>query len=140
MTESMSLEHGTTVPFWNRFAARVAVTLAWPLSRQSPHRLRRILHVIRRGATPATHGQALAARHAVVTVSTRCAGQGCLQRSLATALLCRLRGVWPTWCTGVRAAPFRAHAWVEVNGHPIGEPYPPGYYTPTLTIPPQPYV
>ncbi len=137
MTENMALEHAPAVPFWHRLAARVAVILAWPLSHQSPRRLRRVLYVIRRGATPATHGQALAARHAVVTVSTRCAGQACLQRSLATALLCRLRGVWPTWCTGVRTAPFRAHAWVEVNGHPIGEHHPRGYYTRTLTIPPQ---
>jgi hypothetical protein len=24
-----------------------------------------------------------------------------------------MRGVWPTWCTGVRTPPFSAHAWVE---------------------------
>jgi hypothetical protein len=60
----------------------------------------------------------------------------CLQRAIATALLCRLGGVWPTWCTGVRTAPFAAHAWIEVDGQPVGEPYPAGYHHPIITIPP----
>jgi hypothetical protein len=65
-----------------------------------------------------------------------CAGEGCLQRSLATALLCRLRGSWPTWCTGVRTMPFGAHAWVEADGVPVDEPDPPGHYRPVITVPP----
>ncbi|KOU36430.1 lasso peptide biosynthesis B2 protein [Streptomyces sp. WM6378] len=96
-------------------AARLIVTL-------KPHRIRRVLSMVRRGAAPATTSEALAAREAVVTLSARCAGEGCLQRSVATALLCRMRGVWPDWCTGVRTAPFRAHAWVEADGLPVGEP------------------
>jgi hypothetical protein len=48
----------------------------------------------------------------------------------------RIRGVWPTWCTGVRTAPFIAHAWVEADGHPVGEPQGPGYYRPLIVIPP----
>ncbi|QDQ16105.1 lasso peptide biosynthesis B2 protein [Streptomyces spectabilis] len=102
-------------------AARLIVVL-------KPHRVRRVLSALRRGAAPATAAQALAAREAVVAVSARCAGEGCLQRSVATALLCRMRGVWPDWCTGVRTAPFRAHAWVEVDGTPVGEPHRPGEY------------
>ncbi len=97
-----------------------------------------MLEFVRGGAAPATAAQALLARRAVVAVSLRCAGQGCLQRSIATALLCRLRGVWPTWCTGVRTDPFAAHAWVEVDGQPVGEPHPKGHYAPLLTIPPVP--
>ncbi|MCC3775084.1 lasso peptide biosynthesis B2 protein [Streptomyces sp. UNOB3_S3] len=104
-----------------------------------PGRIRRALLVIRRGAAPATAAQALAARQEVVAVSTRCAGEGCLQRSVATVLLCRMRGVWPDWCTGVRTAPFRAHAWVEVDGQPIGEPYGSAdYYRRMMTVPNQP--
>ncbi|MDF5752458.1 lasso peptide biosynthesis B2 protein [Spongiactinospora sp. TRM90649] len=59
-------------------------------------------------------------------------------RRWAPALLCRLHGAWPTWCTGVRTDPFRAHAWVQVDGRPIGEPFPPGYYQPTMIIPTRP--
>jgi hypothetical protein len=40
---------------------------------------------------------------------------------VATALLCRLGGGWPDWCTGIRTQPFRAHAWVEVDGAAVGE-------------------
>ncbi|WP_341867974.1 lasso peptide biosynthesis B2 protein [Amycolatopsis circi] len=59
-----------------------------------------------------------------------------LQRSIAAALLCRLRGSWPTWCTGVRTSPFAAHAWIEADGRAIGEPYPDGHYAPMLSVPP----
>ncbi|HEX2312937.1 MAG TPA: lasso peptide biosynthesis B2 protein, partial [Thermomonospora sp.] len=69
----------------------------------------------------ATEAEALAARQAVVTVSVRCAGQHCLPRSIASALLCRLYGRWPDWCTGIRLEPFRAHAWIAVDGRPVGE-------------------
>jgi hypothetical protein len=136
MTVPMTLEQAPTVPIRSRLAARMAVTAAWMLCRRPPHRLRRMLCAVRYGAVPATHDEALAARRAVINVSTHCAGQGCLRRSVATALLCRMHGTWPTWCTGVRIQPFRAHAWVEAGGRPVGEPHPPGYFTPLLMVPP----
>ncbi|WP_116213528.1 lasso peptide biosynthesis B2 protein [Streptomyces olivoreticuli] len=117
-----------------RPAAFMAAATARLLVLLPPRRIRRILSFLRRGAAPATMAQALAARQAVVATSARCAGEGCLQRSVATALLCRLRGVWPDWCTGVRTAPFRAHAWVEAEGEPVGEPFPAGYYRPLMRV------
>ncbi|GLZ29266.1 hypothetical protein Lesp02_14560 [Lentzea sp. NBRC 105346] len=120
-----------------RVTPLAAVAVARGLARLRPKRLRLVLERVRAGARPATSVEALAARDAVVSVSLRCAGeQGCLQRSIATALLCRLRGTWPTWCTGVRTAPFSAHAWVEVGGAPVGEPFPAGYYRRLLAVPP----
>ncbi|MGK5532472.1 lasso peptide biosynthesis B2 protein [Streptomyces sp. URMC 129] len=136
MSTMNALERRGPLPWRRRLAARLAVAAARVLAALPPRRIRTALHAIRTGAAPATAAEARAARDAVVTVSVRCAGQGCLQRSLATALLCRLGGTWPTWCTGVRTAPFRAHAWVEAEGAPVGEREPPGYYTPTLTVPP----
>jgi hypothetical protein len=47
-----------------------------------------------------------------------------------------MQGEWPTWVTGVRMAPFRAHAWVEAEGRLVDEPYPAGYHVPTMTVPP----
>ncbi|MEU4805682.1 lasso peptide biosynthesis B2 protein [Actinosynnema sp. NPDC023587] len=117
----ITLESAGRVRWPLRVAALVAVGVARGLTRLSPWRLRRILEVVRRGARPATTGRALASRSAVVSVSTRCAGQQCLQRAVATALLCRMTGSWPDWRTGVRTEPFRAHAWVEVDGKPVGE-------------------
>jgi hypothetical protein len=125
-----------SLPLHRRPMPLLAVGVARLLARAKPARLRRVLEFARRGARPATADQALAARRAVVAVSLRCAGQGCLQRSIAAALLCRSRGVWPTWCTGVRTAPFEAHAWIEVAGEPVGEPSPAGYYRSLLSVPP----
>lgn len=136
MSAPLALEGRRTLRPRQRLAARLAVAAARPLAALPPRRIRTALRLLRTGAHPATAAQAQAARDAVVTVSTRCAGQHCLQRSLATALLCRMTGSWPTWRTGVRTAPFRAHAWVEADGRPVGEPHPAGYYTPTLTVGP----
>lgn len=121
-----------------RLLARLCVLAARPLARARPHRVRAVLCLLRRGATPASAEQAAAARRLVVTVSKRCAAaRGCLHRSLATAVLCRARGVWPTWCTGVRTQPFGAHAWVAVAGRPVGEPTHECGYSPILTVPPR---
>ncbi len=129
--------HPRTVPLRRRIPTRLAVGAARLLARQSPHQIRKVLTWLRRGAQPATFAQTKAARDAVVTVSLACAGrEGCLPRSLATILLCRLRGQWPTWRVGVRKlAPFGAHAWVEADGIPVGEDYPPDYFRTLFTVP-----
>lgn len=105
-----------------RIVALAAVGVARPLAALSPRRLRQVLHFVSRGTRPAGFEETLRARSATVTVSARCAGLGCLQRSVATTLICRLRNRWPDWCTGFRMDPFGAHAWVEVDGVPVGEP------------------
>lgn len=113
---------GDRLPLARRTEALIVVAVARALARIPPRRLQQLLATARTGAQPASLEQALSARHAVVSVSTFCAGNGCLPRSLAAALLCRLHGTWPTWCTGVRTAPFSAHAWIEVDGRAVGEP------------------
>ena len=40
----------------------------------------------------------------------------CLQRSAATASLLRFRGIPAELVVGAQVFPFKAHAWVEVNG------------------------
>ncbi|MGP4110996.1 lasso peptide biosynthesis B2 protein [Streptomyces sp. 4N509B] len=119
-----------------RALVRLAVTAAWLLARLPPRRIVAVLRLLRRRAAPATHGQALWARRQVTGSSTRCAGTYCLQRSLAVALLCRTRGVWPTWCSGVRTPPFAAHAWVEAEGRRVGEPADVEAYHVLLAVPP----
>jgi len=138
MSMPLTVEHRDHLPVRRRVLPLLAVGIARILARTSPRRLRAVLELARRGAAPATPEQALAARRAVVAVSMRCAGQGCLQRSIAAALLCRTRGAWPTWATGVRTAPFAAHAWIEVDDQPVGEQYPAGHYRRILSVPPLP--
>jgi hypothetical protein len=137
MSIPMAIGARKDIPRRERLAARAAVAAARLLAALPPRRIRAVLNLARAGACPATAAQAQAARDAVAAVSTRCAGQYCLQRSLAVALLCRMAGTWPTWRTGIRTAPFQAHAWVEVDNRPIGEPRPAGYYTPTVTVGPR---
>jgi hypothetical protein len=126
-----------SVPFPRRVLTYAAVGAAWLLAGQSPRRIRTVLGWLRRGARPATFEQAKAARDAVVAVSLTCAArEGCVARSLATVLLCRLGGHWPTWCVGARRVPpFAAHAWVEADGVPVGEDYPADYFRTLFTVP-----
>lgn len=48
----------------------------------------------------------------------------CLQRSAATVCLLRRYGVSAQLVIGVQHLPFKAHAWVEVDGHVVNDkPY-----------------
>ncbi|GAA2718590.1 MULTISPECIES: lasso peptide biosynthesis B2 protein [Streptomyces] len=138
MSTPSALTRPTDVPLGRRLGARAVLPAALLLARLRPHRIRAVLTLLRRGATPATADRAQAARDALCAVSLHCAGpQGCLPRSLGAALLCRLWGVWPTWCTGARVVPpFAAHAWIEAEGRPVGEGVPDDYFSRLLTVPP----
>jgi hypothetical protein len=137
MTQPQTVERGERLPLRKRPAALVAVGIARVLAHLPPRRIRAVLILLRRHAAPATYQQAKDAHDAILAVSVLCGGRYCLQRSLATTLLCRIRGVWPTWCTGVRTAPFVAHAWVEADGQPVDEPQGPGYYRSLIVIAPE---
>ncbi|MGA5816294.1 lasso peptide biosynthesis B2 protein [Kitasatospora sp. NPDC094028] len=121
-----------------RLRTRVAIAVARPLVFLPPHRLRRVLAVLSRGARPATIGQATVARESVLASSLGLNGlRACLPRSVAVALLCRTGGVWPTWCVGTRVVPpFAAHAWVEAEGQLVGEPGVYGSYARLITVAP----
>lgn len=129
--------HPRSVPLRRRILTRLVVGTARLLATQSPRRIRTVLGWLHRGAQPATFDQAKAARDAVVAVSLACAGrEGCLPRSLATAMLCRLQGSWAVWCVGARRLPpFGAHAWVEAEGVAVGEDYPLDYFRTFFTVP-----
>ncbi|MFF5718252.1 lasso peptide biosynthesis B2 protein [Streptomyces buecherae] len=138
MTTPSALERPSDVPFGWRLAARLVLLPALALSLLPPRRLRAVLGLVRRGAPPSGAARAGRARDAMCAVSLRCAGpKGCLPRSLGAALLCRLAGTWPTWCTGVRVVPpFTAHAWIEVAGRPVGEGVPDDYFARLMTVAP----
>ncbi|EPH46494.1 lasso peptide biosynthesis B2 protein [Streptomyces aurantiacus] len=138
MTTPSALTRPTGIPLTRRLAARLVLIAAFLLSFLPPRRIRAVLNAVRRGAAPASATQAKSARDAICAVSLRCAGpRGCLPRSLGTALLCRLGGTWPTWCTGVRMVPpFTAHAWVEIDGRLVDEGVPDDYFSRLLTVPP----
>lgn len=134
MSEPVALPPRVSLPLRSRVLPLIAVSIARILSGAKPARIQVVLRFARRGAKPASPAQAEAARNAVVSVSLRCSGKYCLQRSIAAALLCRAWGTWPTWCSGVRTNPFAAHAWIEAGNRPIGEPFPAGYYQKLITV------
>jgi Transglutaminase-like superfamily len=122
-----------------RARVRGASLLARVLAGQPPARLRRLLSQVSRGAEPATYACALEMREAAVAVNLDSAGpEGCLRRTITVALLCRSRGMWPTWCVGAtRMPPFTAHSWVEAEGELVGEDTPHGYFAPLMTVRPR---
>jgi hypothetical protein len=119
-----------------RLVTYLVIAAARLLATRPPGQVRTVLGWLRHGARPATVGEARAARETVVAVSLICAArEGCLPRSLATVLLSRLQGRWPTWCVGVRRLPpFAAHAWVEAEGVMVDEDYPPDYFRPLFRV------
>jgi hypothetical protein len=53
----------------------------------------------------------------------------CLQRSAATACLLKRNGVAAQMVIGAQQMPFKAHAWVEVDGRVVNDkPYTPEMY------------
>lgn len=133
--EAVSYQPGS-VPLPHRLLAYAVIAAARLLASRPPARIRRVLRWVRRGARPATYEETKAARDRIVAVSLTCAArEGCLPRSLATVLLCRLQGRWPTWSVGVRRLPpFAAHAWVEAEGAMVDEDYPPDYFRPLFQV------
>ena len=45
----------------------------------------------------------------------------CLQRSAVTNCLLRSRGIFAQMVIGTQQLPFKAHAWVEVDGRVVGD-------------------
>ena len=125
------------VPLPRRMVAYAVIAVARLLATRSPRQIKAVLGRLRRGAKPATYAEAKAARDTIVAVSLTCSGpEGCLPRSLATVLLCRLQGRWPAWCVGTRRMPpFAAHAWVETDGVMVDEGYPPDYFRALFRVP-----
>ncbi|MER5868432.1 lasso peptide biosynthesis B2 protein [Streptomyces sp. NPDC002044] len=136
MSPGQTLQSDSLTPSPGRLPLVIfAVALSRVLVHLRPRRLRAVLTFMSRGAKAADYEAALRARRHVVAVSTRCAGRYCLDRSIATAVLCRLGGTWPTWCTGVITSPFAAHAWVEAEGRRVGEPGETAAYKIMLSVP-----
>lgn len=107
---------------WWPVTIRLHLAIGRMMSWLPPKFLVRLLASIGRGGRNATAAEVEEARGAVCSASVRAAGNGCLQRSIATYLLCRRRGATPVWKSGFRTDPFVAHAWVEAEGVPVGEP------------------
>lgn len=119
-----------------RLRSCCAIIVASPIVKMRPAHIQSILRWLAKGSRPATMEQAVRARNSACLVSARCAGLGCLLRSVATYIDCRMQGTTPDWCTGFRVEPFAAHAWVEVDGYAAGEPGALSSFTTVLAVRP----
>ncbi|WP_140444248.1 MULTISPECIES: lasso peptide biosynthesis B2 protein [unclassified Bifidobacterium] len=134
MSIPLQPEAVTHVSLHDRLVALIAVAVGRCMERQRIGDFCRLLEKWSERYSPADADMAERYRNAVCAVSRRCRSQqGCLLRSLSTAAACRIVCRSVTWCTGFTDRPFRAHAWVEVSGTPIGEPDAIGQYTITRT-------
>ncbi|WP_236788006.1 lasso peptide biosynthesis B2 protein [Amycolatopsis sp. GM8] len=112
-----------------------AARLILAATRGRPTRIRAVLRILRVGASPAGLEAAVRARACVTTVSLRCASDhGCLLRSVAIVVACRLTGRSVLWQVGTASPPPASHAWVEAADTPVGEPFDPRLlYSPIIT-------
>jgi Transglutaminase-like superfamily len=117
-------------------AAVAAASLILTATRARPARIRAVLRLLNAGATPAPLALAQRCRAVVTTVSLRAASDhGCLSRSLAVLVACRLAGHTVTWRVGVASPPPSSHAWVEADDTPVGERFDPCLlYRPIITV------
>ncbi|MGH3982067.1 MAG: lasso peptide biosynthesis B2 protein [Pseudonocardiaceae bacterium] len=138
MSIHIPIEERHRLPWHRSLLPLAAAGAAHLIGRLAPRRIRRLLTWCAQAARATSYTEAAAAHQAVVAVSVRCAGHGCPPRSIATALLCRTHGSWPTWHTGVRTIPFTAHAWVEAEGQPVDEPHTTAQTRPLITVAPNP--
>jgi len=139
MNHQVVLIRPQPLPASRRLAATVAIVaarLVLATARGRPARIRRTLSWCLRGAVPAGHETTLSAHTAVTTVNLWCASpHGCLLRSVAVVLLCRLSSERPRWVVGFSSPPPASHAWVETIEGPVGEPVDPrDHYTPAITL------
>ena len=137
MSAPVVLEAPVPLPVAPRLRARVAVAAARTLLRAAqgrPAHIGWVLRLASRHVPPASCEQARAARAAVTTVSLHAASDhGCLLRSVATVIACRLQGRGLVWRVGVVSPPPASHSWVEAEGAAVGEPFDPYLlYTPII--------
>ncbi|WP_159561764.1 lasso peptide biosynthesis B2 protein [Streptococcus halichoeri] len=122
MDIQLSKEKIKPISFRNKIYAKFAVLLSLPLIFLSPQSIERFLSFLGKNKKNATYEQVAIARNAVCSVSRKCRNQDrCIKRSLATFFMLILQGKKCSWCTGYAMDPFRAHAWVEVEGIPVEE-------------------
>lgn len=110
------------VPFKNRGEIRRSLKQAREVSRLKPQEIAQRLKAYGPGLKPCPLEYATTVHAQVCSLDVECQGQrGCLLRSIAITIYCARQGYGLTWCSGFALNPFRAHAWVETGGTPIGE-------------------
>ncbi|MFC7308966.1 lasso peptide biosynthesis B2 protein [Streptomyces monticola] len=107
-----------------RVAALALLGLAVALQRLLPLRaVLAIAHTVKRPRRPTRRQSVERYVTAAAWAGDRFPGRAaCLEQSLTAYLLCSLHGWNVDWCIGCRFDPAAAHAWIEAEHQPVGEP------------------
>ncbi|MFM0794081.1 lasso peptide biosynthesis B2 protein [Streptococcus suis] len=121
MSSPVRMEQRTKLSVKNKIIAFFCANVAFFLIKLPPKKLSEIIEKLSKNTSEAFPIEVESWRTSINSVNVRCAGNGCLQRSVAVMLWGIIARRTPDWVSGFQLAPFIAHAWVEIDGLPIGE-------------------
>lgn len=121
MSSPVRMEQRTKLSVKNKIIALFCANVSFFLIKLPPKKLSEIIEKLSKNTRKAFPKEVESWRISINSINVRCAGNGCLQRSVAVMLRGIIARRTPDWVSGFQVSPFIAHAWVEVDGIPIGE-------------------
>ena len=121
MSSPVRMEQRTKLSVKNKIIALFCANVSFFLIKLPPKKLSKIIEKLSKRTRKALPKEVESWRTSINSINVRCAGNGCLQRSVAVMLRGIIARRTPDWVSGFQVSPFIAHAWVEVDGIPIGE-------------------
>ena len=115
------MEQRTKLSVKNKITALFCANVSFFLIKLPPKKLSEVIEKLSKNTRKALPKEVESWRTSINSINVRCAGNGCLQRSVAVMLRGIIARRTPDWVSGFQVSPFIAHAWVEVDGIPIGE-------------------
>lgn len=121
MSSPVRMEQRRKLSVKNKIIALFCANVSFFLIKLPPKKLSEIIEKLSKNTRKAFPKEVESWRISINSINVRCAGNGCLQRSVAVMLRGIIARRTPDWVSGFQVSPFIAHAWVEVDGIPIGE-------------------
>ena len=121
MSSPVRMEQRTKLSVKNKRTALFCANVSFFLIKLPPKKLSEVIEKLSKNTRKALPKEVESWRTSINSINVRCAGNGCLQRSVAVMLRGIIARRTPDWVSGFQVSPFIAHAWVEVDGIPIGE-------------------
>ena len=121
MSSPVRMEQRTKLSVKNKITALFCANVSFFLIKLPPKKLSEVIEKLSKNTRKALPKEVESWRTSINSINVRCAGNGCLQRSVAVMLRGIIARRTPDWVSGFQVSPFLAHAWVEVDGIPIGE-------------------
>lgn len=134
-------ERGPLAPAWAPVAAcALATVLLVRAAGRRTHAFSRLVRLVRIAALvarrPVRDVDAVAVLDCVRVIGGVSPFRtACLEETVAAMLALALTGRRAGWCHGIAADPIRLHAWLSLDGCPVGEPTSTLRFTPLIQLP-----